>query len=125
MVRHPCEAAHTTGSKGGVHGVGGVAYRWNTTAGERNHALSLTVLPPRCHRRCVGERALLLIAFGRLPGFPPNRAAVAASGAGFMVALQRQGAQALWRSIDGPVLVLLFSVMVVTPPSRTPMHSGS
>ena len=56
---------------------------------------------------------LLLIAFGRLPGFPLNRAAVAAAGAGFMAALQGMGPHALWRSIDGPVLLLLFSLMLV------------
>lgn len=61
----------------------------------------------------VALATLLAIGFGRAPGLRLNRAAVAVAGAGATAAIEGWGAATLWRVVDGRVLLLLFSLMVV------------
>lgn len=61
----------------------------------------------------VAASALLGIGLGRVPGARLNRAAVAVTGAGLMLALQGGRLSFLLGAINGRVLVLLFALMVV------------
>lgn len=61
----------------------------------------------------AGVLSLTAIGFGRLPGVKLSRAVVALCGAGAAVLVGGFGPEAVWAMLDGPVLVLLFSLMLV------------
>lgn len=61
----------------------------------------------------IGVITLLGIGFGRLPRVTLSRAVVAIVGAGATVLVAGLGPAAIWGMIDGPVLLLLFGLMLV------------
>lgn len=61
----------------------------------------------------VSVATLTAVALGRVPRARIDRAAVAAVGATAAMLVKRQGPAALWRALDGHVLLLLFGVMIV------------
>ncbi|MCW5821143.1 MAG: hypothetical protein KIT12_14670, partial [Trueperaceae bacterium] len=61
----------------------------------------------------IGGLTLAVIAFGRVPGARLSRAAVAFVGAAALLAVQAVDLGAAVRMVNGEVLLLLFSLMVV------------
>jgi Na+/H+ antiporter NhaD/arsenite permease-like protein len=57
--------------------------------------------------------SLIGIALGRLPTVKLNRASIAFVGASLLVALNIESVPSAWQRIDGDIIVLLLSLMIV------------